>query len=55
MMNIGLKLGKTSSEPDGGNNMWGPAGNTSQDMIQLVILLISVICIPVMLLPKPII
>ena len=35
--------------------MWGPTGDTSQDMIQLVILLVSVICIPIMLFPKPII
>lgn len=35
--------------------MWGERGNTSQDSIQLFILLISVICVPLMLLPKPII
>lgn len=33
--------------------MWGKIGNTSQDSIQLVILLISVICVPMMLIPKP--
>ncbi len=32
--------------------MWGERGNTSQDGIQLFILLISVICIPLMLIPK---
>jgi hypothetical protein len=35
--------------------MWGERGNTSQDSIQLFLLLISVICVPLMLLPKPII
>lgn len=40
---------------DGATNMWGERGNTSQDSIQLFILLISVICVPLMLLPKPII
>lgn len=35
--------------------MWGDRGNTSQDIIQKVILVIAVICIPWMLLPKPII
>lgn len=35
-------------------NMWGESvENTSQNSIQLVILLISVLCIPVMLIPKP--
>lgn len=33
--------------------MWGTYGDTSQDQIQLVFLLIAVICIPLMLLPKP--
>ena len=36
--------------------MWGKSpDDTSQNSIQLLILLISVICIPVMLVPKPII
>lgn len=35
--------------------MWGDRGNTSQDLIQLIILGIAFICIPWMLLPKPII
>jgi len=35
--------------------MWGPTGNTSQDFVQIVILLISFLCVPMMLLPKPII
>lgn len=35
--------------------MWGERGNTSQDSIQLFILLIGVICIPWMLIPKPVI
>ena len=33
--------------------MWGEAGNSSQDLFQVGILLIAVICIPVMLFPKP--
>lgn len=38
----------------GGMNMWGESvENTSQNTIQLFILLISVLCIPVMLIPKP--
>jgi hypothetical protein len=35
--------------------MWGDAGNSGQDTIQVIILLIAVICVPIMLLPKPII
>lgn len=35
--------------------MWGESQNTSQDGLQLIILLIAVICVPLMLLPKPII
>lgn len=38
----------------GGRNMWGNSpDDTSQNMIQLIILLISVACIPLMLIPKP--
>lgn len=35
--------------------MWGTPGNTSQDGIQFILLVLGVICIPIMLLPKPII
>lgn len=35
--------------------MWGTFGSTNQDLIQLVLLVLGVICIPLMLLPKPII
>jgi hypothetical protein len=35
--------------------MWGEAGNSTQDSIQTIILLIAVIAVPIMLLPKPII
>ena len=35
--------------------MWGTAGESSQDTIQVIILLIAVITIPIMLLPKPLI
>jgi len=33
--------------------MWGVTGNTSQDGLQMFILIIAVLCIPVMLLVKP--
>lgn len=35
--------------------MWGEAGSSSQDSIQVVILLIALVSVPVMLLPKPLI
>ena len=35
--------------------MWGDAGNSSQDSIQVFILLIALLSVPVMLLPKPLI
>jgi hypothetical protein len=35
--------------------MWGDAGKSSQDTIQVILLLVAVICVPLMLLPKPII
>ncbi len=38
---------------DGASNMWGERGNTSQDSVQLFILLVGLICIPWMLIPKP--
>ena len=34
--------------------MWGTTDETSQDSIQVLILLIAVLCIPIMLLVKPI-
>lgn len=52
MINIPLKLGKTT-DCCGGQPLWGTPGDTSQDSIQLVLLIIAVICIPLMLLPKP--
>lgn len=34
--------------------MWGNSPeDTSQNLIQLIILLVSVVCVPVMLIPKP--
>jgi preprotein translocase subunit YajC len=33
--------------------MWGTRGNTSQDTIQMLILLIAFLCVPIMLIPKP--
>lgn len=33
--------------------MWGNAGDSSQDTIQIFILLVAFICIPLMLFPKP--
>lgn len=35
--------------------MWGTYGATSQDFIQFILLVLGVICIPLMLFPKPII
>lgn len=35
--------------------MWGTVGNSSQDLIQLILVLLAAICIPLMLIPKPII
>jgi len=35
--------------------MWGTRGNTSQDTIQLLLLVVSFICVPLMLIPKPLI
>ena len=35
--------------------MWGTRGRSSQDTIQLILLVISFICIPLMLIPKPLI
>lgn len=35
--------------------MWGSYENTSQNSTQLFLLMISIICIPLMLLPKPLI
>lgn len=55
MMNIGLAMGKTSTKPDGSSPMWGPIGDSSQDSIQLIILIVAFLCIPTMLLPKPLI
>lgn len=55
MMNIGLSMGKTGDKPDGNSNMWGERGNSWQDTLQFFILIIAFICVPWMLLPKPII
>jgi hypothetical protein len=33
--------------------MWGTYGDTSQDMIQLILLILAVICLPLMFVPKP--
>ena len=55
MMNIGLALGKTTDKPDGSSSMWGTKGHSSQDTVQLAILFVAAICVPLMLLPKPII
>lgn len=33
--------------------MWGASGNSFQDSIQAVILVIAFLCIPWMLIPKP--
>jgi V-type H+-transporting ATPase subunit a len=52
MINLPLGLGKTQ-DCCGAQPMWGTVGNTSQDSIQLNFLIISLLCIPMMLLPKP--
>lgn len=52
MINLPLRLGKTE-DCCGGQPLWGVPGDTSQDTIQLILLIIAVICIPLMLLPKP--
>ena len=46
---------KLFTTQDKAGAMWGKAGDSSQDLIQIIILVIAVICIPVMLLPKPLI
>lgn len=33
--------------------MWGEVGKSSQDKIQLIIVLIAFLCVPLMLIPKP--
>lgn len=33
--------------------MWGEVGKSSQDTIQLVIVIIAFLCVPLMLIPKP--
>ena len=35
--------------------MFGTRGDSYQDLIQLILLLIAVVCIPLMLFPKPLI
>lgn len=47
MINIPLELGATTS-CCGGEPMWGTYGSTSQDQIQLFLLIIAVVCIPIM-------
>lgn len=54
MINLPLKVGKTD-HCCGGQPMWGTPGNTSQDGIQSILLVMAVICIPLMLIPKPLI
>lgn len=55
MMNIGLAMGKTGEKPDGNSPMWGKIGDSWQDMLQLLILIVAFLCVPLMLLPKPLI
>lgn len=44
-----------TDKPDGTGNMWGHKGDSWQDTLQLCILLVAFLCVPIMLLPKPII
>jgi V-type H+-transporting ATPase subunit a len=52
MINMPLRLGKTD-DCCGGWPLWGTPGNTSQDKIQLILVILSAVCVPLMLLPKP--
>lgn len=52
MINMPLKMGKTD-DCCGGWPLWGTPGNTSQDHIQLILLIIAAISVPTMLLVKP--
>lgn len=52
MINVPLKLGKTDN-CCGGLPLWGSPGDTSQDHIQLILLIVAFVCVPLMLLPKP--
>jgi hypothetical protein len=52
MINIFMKLGKTD-DCCGGEPLWGEVGDTSQDKVQLIILIVALVCIPLMLFPKP--
>jgi V-type H+-transporting ATPase subunit a len=52
MINMPLRLGKTD-DCCGGMPLWGTPGNTSQDHIQFILLMIAAVCVPMMLLPKP--
>ena len=54
MINLPLGLGQTQ-DCCGAQPLWGTVGNTSQDSIQLAFLVTSLLCIPLMLLPKPLI
>lgn len=54
MINLPLKLGKTD-DCCGGEPMWGTYGDTTQDHIQLILLIVAAISVPLMLLPKPLI
>ena len=53
MINLPLKLGKTQ-DCCGGQPLWGTYDHTSQNQIQLILLLVSLACVPLMLLVKPI-
>lgn len=52
MINMPLKMGRTT-DCCGGQPMWGQFGDTSQDVIQKWFVVAAIICIPLMLLPKP--
>lgn len=55
MINIPLKLGHTT-EGSGGEPLWGDSyETTSQNTVQLAFLLVALFCVPLMLLPKPLI
>ena len=52
MINIPLQLGKTE-DCCGGQPMWGNYQETSQNAIQIAILVVMLICIPMILCLRP--
>lgn len=51
LMNMFLKLGKLDDDKD--RTLWGD--KEGQEQLQLILLIVAVLCVPIMLFPKPII